>query len=39
VESSCEFSIEASGSIKCWETVDCPNNWGPLYCAQLNRVS
>jgi hypothetical protein len=23
VESSCEFGIESSGSIKCWE---CPNN-------------
>jgi hypothetical protein len=23
VESSCEFSIEPSGSIKCWETIEC----------------
>jgi hypothetical protein len=28
--SSCEFGIEPSGSIKCWETIACPNNWGPL---------
>jgi hypothetical protein len=21
-----EFSIEPSGSIKCWETIECPNN-------------
>jgi hypothetical protein len=20
----------ASGSVKCWETVECPNNWRPL---------
>jgi hypothetical protein len=26
VESSCEFGIEPSGSIKCWETVEWPNN-------------
>jgi hypothetical protein len=24
--SSCEFCIEPSGSIKCWETIECPNN-------------
>jgi hypothetical protein len=23
VESSCEFGIEPSGSIKCWETIEC----------------
>jgi hypothetical protein len=23
---SCEFGIEPSGSIKCWETIKCPNN-------------
>jgi hypothetical protein len=22
----CEFGIEPSGSIKCWETIECPNN-------------
>jgi hypothetical protein len=27
VESSCEFGIEPSGSIKRWETIECPNNW------------
>jgi hypothetical protein len=26
VESSCEFGIEPSGSMKCWETIECPNN-------------
>jgi hypothetical protein len=25
-ESSCEFGIELLGSIKCWETIECPNN-------------
>jgi hypothetical protein len=30
VESSCEFVIEPSGSIKCWETIEWPNNWWPL---------
>jgi hypothetical protein len=29
-ENSYEFGIEPSGSIKCWETVECPNYWGPL---------
>jgi hypothetical protein len=24
VESSCEFGIEPSGSIKCWETIEWP---------------
>jgi hypothetical protein len=24
-ESYCEFGIEPSGSIKCWETIECPN--------------
>jgi hypothetical protein len=26
VESSCEFGIEPLGFIKCWETIECPNN-------------
>jgi hypothetical protein len=26
VGSSCEFGIETSGSIKCWETIERPNN-------------
>jgi hypothetical protein len=30
VESSCEFGNEPSGSIKCWETIEWPNNWWPL---------
>jgi hypothetical protein len=25
-ESSCEFGIEPSCSIKYWETIECPNN-------------
>jgi hypothetical protein len=25
-DSSCEFGIEASGSIKCWEIFEWPNN-------------
>jgi hypothetical protein len=24
--SSCEFGIELSGSVKCWETIECLNN-------------
>jgi hypothetical protein len=24
VESSCEFGIEPSGSMKCWETIEWP---------------
>jgi hypothetical protein len=30
VESSCEFCIEPSRSLTCWETIECPNNWGSL---------
>jgi hypothetical protein len=30
VESSCEFGIEPSGSIKCWETILCLKNYGSL---------
>jgi hypothetical protein len=26
VESSCEFGIELSGSLKCWVTIEYPNN-------------
>jgi hypothetical protein len=26
VESSCEFGIEPSDSINCWDTIECPNN-------------
>jgi hypothetical protein len=29
-ESCCEFGIEPSGSINYRETIECPNNWGPL---------
>jgi hypothetical protein len=30
VESSCEFGIDPLGSINCWKTIKCPNNWGSL---------
>jgi hypothetical protein len=30
VESSCEFDIEPSGSIKCWEVVKWLHNLWPL---------
>jgi hypothetical protein len=25
-DSSCEFGTEPLGSIKCWETIECPSN-------------
>jgi hypothetical protein len=25
-DSSCQFGIEPSGSIKCWGTIECPND-------------
>jgi hypothetical protein len=25
-EEGLEFGIEPSGSLKCWETIECPNN-------------
>jgi hypothetical protein len=28
VESFCEFGFETSGSIKYWETIECPNKLG-----------
>jgi hypothetical protein len=30
VESSCEFGIKLSDSMKCGKTIECPNNWWPL---------
>jgi hypothetical protein len=30
LKSCCEFGIELLGSIKCWEAVECPSNWGSL---------
>jgi hypothetical protein len=30
MNSSCEFGIEHLGSVKCWETVECPINLGSL---------
>jgi hypothetical protein len=32
---SCEFGIEPSGSIKCCETIECPNSFVPLKCLEL----
>jgi hypothetical protein len=40
VESSCEFGIEPSGSMKCWETISSGlTSSGPLSNAQFHRVS
>jgi hypothetical protein len=40
MESSCEFDIEPSGSIKCWEAIEWPNNCWPLkQCSTPYRVS
>jgi hypothetical protein len=39
VESSCEFGIEASGSIKCWGTVGVLITWGLSSSAQLHVAS
>jgi hypothetical protein len=39
VEISCEFGIELSDSIKFWETIESPRNWGLSSSAQLHRVS
>jgi hypothetical protein len=30
VESSCEFGIELSGSMKCWENIEWPLDVRPL---------
>jgi hypothetical protein len=30
VNSSCEFGIEPSGSIKCWKSIEWLHNWWPL---------
>jgi hypothetical protein len=39
VESSCEFGIELSGSVQCWETIEWPNISGLSSSAQLHIVS
>jgi hypothetical protein len=39
VESSCEFGIESSGSVKCWEIIGGPITGGLSSSAQLHRVS
>jgi hypothetical protein len=30
MENFCECGNELSGPIKCWETIERPNNWWPL---------
>jgi hypothetical protein len=37
MESSCEFGIELSGSMKCWETIECLTSSGLSNSAQLDR--
>jgi hypothetical protein len=39
VESSCEFGIEPSGSIKWWETIDVKTTRDLSSSAQLHGVS
>jgi hypothetical protein len=39
VESSCEFGIEPSGSMKCWETIEWPSINGLSISVQLHIVS
>jgi hypothetical protein len=39
MESSCEFGIEPTGSMKCWETIEWPKSIGLLSSAQLHIVS
>jgi hypothetical protein len=39
VESSCEFGIEPTGSMKCLETIEWPNNCWPSSSAQVHGVS
>jgi hypothetical protein len=31
--------IETLGSMKCWETIECPNNLGPLEWCSTQLVS
>jgi hypothetical protein len=38
-ESSCEFGIEPSGSMKCWETIEWPSISGLSISVQLHIVS
>jgi hypothetical protein len=39
VESSCEFGIEPSGSMKCWKLLSGLTSSGLWSSAQLRRVS
>jgi hypothetical protein len=38
VESSCEFGIELSGSMKCWETIEWLTSSGHSISVQLHMV-
>jgi hypothetical protein len=38
VESSCEFGIEPSGSVKCWETMECLTTGGLSSSVPPHRV-
>jgi hypothetical protein len=39
VESSCEFGIEPTGSMKCWETIEWLTSSGHSISVQLHIVS
>jgi hypothetical protein len=39
MESSCEFGIEPSSSMKLWDTMEWPTSRGLLSSAQLHKVS
>jgi hypothetical protein len=39
VEGSCEHGNEPSGSIKCWEVLECMHNWRLLKKGSAPRVS
>jgi hypothetical protein len=39
VESCCEFGIEPSGSMKCWETIEGLTSSGHSISVQLHIVS
>jgi hypothetical protein len=39
VESSCEFGIEPSGSMKCWETIERPLGISQVVLSSMELVS
>jgi hypothetical protein len=39
VESCCEFGIEPTGSMKCWETIEWPKSSGLSNSVKLHIVS